>query len=187
MPNTTRRQFADAFKSEAVRLTRESGRPLAQVAQKRGVSHNVLHCWRAEQQQVEFKACTRHAVRVEKWRTDIGSCWGSTWSRFGCQHWRRRRTGLDRYVPCDARASDSGGGGSKGYFAKPFLTALFRRLIRPHIAAKTTGQDNGLSTGATDELDGGYRLSQRVRKKIEELWGTKCWHGFRRFRRRGLL
>jgi hypothetical protein len=27
-----------------------------------------------------------------------------------------------------------------------------------------------------------------VRKKIEELWGeAKCWHGFRRFRRRGLL
>jgi hypothetical protein len=34
----------------------------------------------------------------------------------------------------------------------------------------------------------GYRLSQRARKKIEELWGeTKWWHGFQRFRRRGLL
>lgn len=34
----------------------------------------------------------------------------------------------------------------------------------------------------------GYRLSQRARKKIEELWGeAKCWHGFRLFRRRGLL
>ena len=33
----------------------------------------------------------------------------------------------------------------------------------------------------------GYRLSQRARKKIEELWGeAKCWHGFRRFQRRGL-
>lgn len=33
----------------------------------------------------------------------------------------------------------------------------------------------------------GYRLSQRVRKKIEELGGeAKCWHGFWRFRRRGL-
>ncbi len=29
---------------------------------------------------------------------------------------------------------------------------------------------------------------QRARKKIEELWGeAKCWHGFRRFQRRGLL
>ena len=34
----------------------------------------------------------------------------------------------------------------------------------------------------------GYQLSQRARKKIEELWGeAKCWHGFRRFHRRGLL
>jgi hypothetical protein len=28
----------------------------------------------------------------------------------------------------------------KGYFAQPFLTALLKRHIRPHIAAKTTGQ-----------------------------------------------
>ena len=31
MPTTTRRQFTDAFMSEAVRLTRESGRPGAQA------------------------------------------------------------------------------------------------------------------------------------------------------------
>jgi hypothetical protein len=54
----------------------------------------------------------------------------------------------------------------KGYGAKPFLNALVRRLSRTV----------------------GYRLSQRARKKIEELWGeAKCWHGFRRFQRRGLL
>ena len=34
----------------------------------------------------------------------------------------------------------------------------------------------------------GYHHSQRARKKIAELWGeAKGWHGFRRFRRRGLL
>ena len=34
----------------------------------------------------------------------------------------------------------------------------------------------------------GYQLSQRARKKIEELFGEgKDWHGLRRFRRRGLL
>jgi hypothetical protein len=33
----------------------------------------------------------------------------------------------------------------------------------------------------------GYRLSQRCRKLIEELFGEgKDWHGLRRFRRRGL-
>jgi hypothetical protein len=32
-----------------------------------------------------------------------------------------------------------------------------------------------------------YQLSQRCRKKIEELFGeAKDWHGMRRFRRRGL-
>ena len=43
MPKTTRRQFTDAFKSEAVRLTRESGRPVAQVARELGISDNVLY------------------------------------------------------------------------------------------------------------------------------------------------
>ena len=34
----------------------------------------------------------------------------------------------------------------------------------------------------------GYKLSQRCRKKIEELFGeAKDWHGMRRFRRRGLF
>ena len=51
MPDTTRRQFTDAFKSEAVRLTRESGRPVAQVARELGISDNVLHRWRTEQRQ----------------------------------------------------------------------------------------------------------------------------------------
>jgi MerR family mercuric resistance operon transcriptional regulator len=32
-------------------------------------------------------------------------------------------------------------GADKGYVAKPFLTALFWRRIRPHIAAKTTGRE----------------------------------------------
>lgn len=37
-------------------------------------------------------------------------------------------------------------------------------------------------------LHAGYQLSQRCRKKIEELFGeAKDWHGMRRFKRRGLL
>jgi len=49
MATTTRRQFTDAFKSEAVRLMRESGRPVAQVARELGISDNVLYRWRTEQ------------------------------------------------------------------------------------------------------------------------------------------
>lgn len=65
MPKTTRRQFTDAFKFEAVRLTRESGRPVAQVARELGLSDNVLYRWRSEPQQVESQGRTRQAVRVE--------------------------------------------------------------------------------------------------------------------------
>ena len=61
MPDTTRRQFTDAFKSEAVRLTRESGRPVAQVVRELGISDNVL--W-TEQQQVESQGRTRQAMRA---------------------------------------------------------------------------------------------------------------------------
>ena len=64
MPDTTRRQFTDAFKSEAVRLTRESGRPVAQVARELGISDNVLYRWRNEQRQVESQGRTRQAVRA---------------------------------------------------------------------------------------------------------------------------
>ena len=79
-------------------------------------------------------------------------------------------------------------GADKGYFAKPFLTALFKRHIRPHIAAKITGREAVHQRVRRMGRTRGYRLSQRARKKIEELWGeAKCWHGFRRFQRRGLL
>ena len=65
MAPTTRRQFTDTFKFEAVRLTRESGRPVAQVARDLGISDNVLYCWRNEQQQVESQGRTRQAVRAD--------------------------------------------------------------------------------------------------------------------------
>ena len=66
MATLTRRRFTDAFKSEAVRLTRESGRPVAQVARELGISDNVLYRWRSEQQQVEAQGRTRQAVRAER-------------------------------------------------------------------------------------------------------------------------
>ena len=66
MPTTTRRQFTDAFRFEAVRLTRESGRPEAQMARDLGISDNVRYRWRSEQQQVESQGRTRQAVRAEQ-------------------------------------------------------------------------------------------------------------------------
>jgi len=78
-------------------------------------------------------------------------------------------------------------GADQGYFAKPFLAALFRRRLKPHVAAKVTGRATVHQRVRRMSRTVGYQLSQRARKKIEELWGeAKCWHGFRRFRRRGL-
>ena len=53
MATLTRRQFTDAFKSEAVRLKRESGRPVAQVARELGIADNLPYRWRGEQRHVE--------------------------------------------------------------------------------------------------------------------------------------
>ncbi len=78
-------------------------------------------------------------------------------------------------------------GGDKGYFAAAFMQGLLDRSIKPHIAAlKTGGQAihrNVRKMAATL----GYQISQRARKRIEELWGEgKEYHGLRRFSRRGI-
>ncbi|MBU6434060.1 MAG: transposase [Nitrospirae bacterium] len=66
MPDTTRRQLTDPFKSEAVRLTQESGRPVAQVARELGISDHVLYRWRSEQRHVESQGRMCPAVRAEQ-------------------------------------------------------------------------------------------------------------------------
>ena len=79
-------------------------------------------------------------------------------------------------------------GADKGYFAKPFLAALLKRRVTPHVAAKVIGWEAVHQRVRRMSRTLGYHRSQRARKKIEELWGeAKCWHGFRHFRRRGLL
>ena len=47
MPRT-RRRFTAEFKTEAVRLLEESGRPLQAVAEELGVHANQLRTWRNE-------------------------------------------------------------------------------------------------------------------------------------------
>jgi transposase len=78
-------------------------------------------------------------------------------------------------------------GGDKGYFEKTFLRALFRRGIEPHIAPMTRGSDPVYTRVRQRQRGLAFRLSQRARKKIEELWGeAKEQHRFRRFTRRTL-
>ena len=75
----------------------------------------------------------------------------------------------------------------KGYFEKKFIKSLFRRRIEPHIAAQDRGRDRVHMRVRMRQRGFGFGLSQRARKKIEELWGEgKDWHGLRRFGRRML-
>jgi transposase len=76
-------------------------------------------------------------------------------------------------------------GADKGFFEKKFIRSLFKRKIEPHIAAKTIGSDKEHARVRMRQRGIFYQMSQRARKKIEELWGeAKEEHGFRRFFRR---
>lgn len=78
-------------------------------------------------------------------------------------------------------------GADKGFFEKKFIRSLFKRKIDPHIAAKKIGSDKEHARVRMRQRGLFYQLSQRARKKIEELWGeAKEEHGFRRFFRRTL-
>lgn len=78
-------------------------------------------------------------------------------------------------------------GADKGYFSEKFLKKIFRRRIKPHVAAMERGQNRVHERVRRMTKTKGYKTSQKARKRIEELWGeAKCWHGFRMFRRRGL-
>jgi transposase len=66
MSTKTRRQYTEEFKTEAVRLVRDSARPVAQVARDLGIADHLLYRWRAEQQQAESQGHTRQSMRAEQ-------------------------------------------------------------------------------------------------------------------------
>ena len=78
-------------------------------------------------------------------------------------------------------------GGDKGFFEQKFIEALLEHGIEPHIATDTRGHAAAHRRVRHRRWGEAYRLSQRCRKKIEELFGEgKDWHGLRRLRRRRL-
>lgn len=78
-------------------------------------------------------------------------------------------------------------GADKGYFHEEFIEEVLHRRIEPHIAADTRGSSSAHMRVRMRKRGMPYRLSQRCRKKIEELFGEgKEFHGLRRFRRRQL-
>src|SRR5881296_2995639 len=79
-------------------------------------------------------------------------------------------------------------GGDKGFFEQKFIESLLEDGIEPHIATDTRGSAEAHRRVRHRRWGEAYRLSQRCRKKIEELFGEgKDWHGLRRFRRRQRL
>ena len=66
MPASTRRQYTNAFKTEAVRLVSDSRRPVAQIARELGIPDNVLYRWVSEQRHAHAQGTTPATLREER-------------------------------------------------------------------------------------------------------------------------
>jgi len=76
-------------------------------------------------------------------------------------------------------------GADKGYHCRDFVRRLRRRRIRPHLAQVTGRHTPGLDGRTTRHV--GYALSQRIRKRVEEIFGwLKTIGGLRKTRFRGV-
>jgi len=73
----------------------------------------------------------------------------------------------------------------KAYDAAGFVAALRRRSVSPHLAQNTSGRRSAIDGRTTRHA--GYAVSQRLRKRIEEIFGwSKASAGLRKTRHRGL-
>jgi len=76
-------------------------------------------------------------------------------------------------------------GADKGYDTHGFVDFLRGRKIVPHVAANTKRKGGSAIDGRTTRHQS-YTISQRIRKRIEEIFGwTKTVGGFRKTRYRG--
>ncbi len=75
-------------------------------------------------------------------------------------------------------------GADKGYHTRDFVQCLRHRRIRPHLAQVSGRHTPGLDGRTTRHA--GYALSQRIRKRVEEIFGwLKPIGGLRKSRFRG--
>jgi transposase len=75
-------------------------------------------------------------------------------------------------------------GADKAYHQKDFVQGCRQREVSPHVACKTGVSVTGLDGRTTTQR--GYRTSQRLRKRVEEIFGwIKTIGGLRRSRYRG--
>lgn len=76
-------------------------------------------------------------------------------------------------------------GADKGYDTKACVEDMRQRRVTPHVAQNQSGRSSAIDGRTTRH--GGYRISQRIRKRVEEVFGwMKTVGGFRRTRYRGL-
>jgi transposase len=76
-------------------------------------------------------------------------------------------------------------GADKGYDTRACVADLRERGVTPHVAQNTSGRRSAIDGRTTRHV--GYAISQRVRKRVEEIFGwMKTVGGFRRTRYRGL-
>jgi DDE family transposase len=75
--------------------------------------------------------------------------------------------------------------GDKGYDTRQYVADLRARNVTPHVAQNTNGRRSAIDRRTTRH--GGYGISQRKRKRVEEIFGwMKTIGGFRRTRFIGL-
>ena len=76
-------------------------------------------------------------------------------------------------------------GGDKNYDTRGCVAAMRQRGVTPHVAQNTSGRRSAIDGRVTRHP--GYAVSQRIRKRVEEIFGwMKTVGGFRRTRYRGL-
>ncbi len=89
---------------------------------------------------------------------------------------------MDRSVPGARRVTVAG---DKGYDTKGFVERCRERNITPHVARNTKRRGGSAIDGRTTRHEG-YAVSQRIRKRVEEIFGwMKTVGGFRRTRYKG--
>jgi transposase len=72
-------------------------------------------------------------------------------------------------------------GADKGYDTREFVAELRQRKVTPHVAQNQSGRRSAIDGRTTSH--GGYRVSQRVRKRVEEVFGwVKTTGGGRKLR-----
>jgi transposase len=76
-------------------------------------------------------------------------------------------------------------GADKNYDTRDCVKTMRAHRVTPHVAQNTSGRRSAIDGRTTRHA--GYRLSQRIRKRVEEIFGwMKTVGGFRRTRYRGV-